>query len=165
MRNNLSGDQISRPVHATTGRSKWRGGFTLVEMLIVMMILAVLAALVVPRFQNHSSDAEVAALRSNLRAMRVMLQQYHATHGAWPADIDATWFAGGTPDHPQNSFEIPAVQVADQPNRTEPAGRILTKSVGGAYWYNRGNGRVRARVARQATMAETNALYAQVNTD
>lgn len=127
------------------------------------MILAILAAIVIPRFQNNTGEAEVAALQSNLRAMRVMLEQYHAMHGDWPTKIDPAWFAGGLPDHPGNTYDVPAVEVESKPARTDPSTKTLSATVGGAYWYNPGNGIIRARIPRQATNAETNALYAEVN--
>lgn len=139
------------------------GGFTLVEILIVVMILAVLAAIVVPRYQSHSADAEVATLKSNLYTMRVMLEQYHATHGAWPEAIDPTWFAGGLPSHPQNKYGIPSFEVASRAKNTDPKDRFLTDSSAGAYWYNNANGNIRARILSQDTLDASNALYAEVN--
>lgn len=139
------------------------GGFTLVEILIVVSILGILAAMVVPRFQNHASTAEIASLQTNLRLMRIMIEQYQATHGEFPDTIQSTWFAGGIPDHPQNNFGVPAVQVEAKPASSDPANKMLLANSPGAYWYNSANGSVRARVLRQTTMAKTNALYDEVN--
>ena len=47
-----------------------QSGFTLVELLIVAIILAILAAIVVPQFASSTDDAIDSALRSNLSGIR-----------------------------------------------------------------------------------------------
>ncbi len=66
-------------------------GFTLVELLIVVIILAILAAIVVPQFVASTSDAELAALDSNLRNIRSAIALYNQQHGEYPgANGDGT---------------------------------------------------------------------------
>jgi type II secretion system protein G len=60
-------------------------GFTLVELLIVVIILAILAAIVVPQFVASTDDAKVAALDSNLRNIRSAVALYNQQHGEYPA--------------------------------------------------------------------------------
>src|SRR5215217_8162947 len=55
-------------------------GFTLVELLIVVIILAILAAIVVPQFSATSTDAQEAALDSNLNAIRSAIELYKVQH-------------------------------------------------------------------------------------
>lgn len=62
-----------------------RRGFTLVELLIVVIILAILAAIVVPQFVASTSDAKLAALDSNLRNIRSAIALYNQQHGEYPA--------------------------------------------------------------------------------
>lgn len=60
-------------------------GFTLVELLIVVIILAILAAIVIPQFSSSTTDAQEAALDSNLNAMRSAIELYKAQHnGVYP---------------------------------------------------------------------------------
>lgn len=59
-------------------------GFTLVELLIVAIILAILAAIVVPQFASTTNDAEESALRANLAAVRSALDLYRQQHGEYP---------------------------------------------------------------------------------
>lgn len=68
-------------------------GFTLVELLIVAIILAILAAIVVPQFASTTGDAQVAALKSNLAAVRGAIDLYYQQHGSFPAFAAST---GGT---------------------------------------------------------------------
>ena len=65
-------------------------GFTLVELLIVVIILAVLAAIVVPQFSASTSDARAAALQSNLANIRSAIEFYYQEHGEYPGDLIAT---------------------------------------------------------------------------
>lgn len=63
-----------------------QAGFTLVELLIVVIILAILAAIVVPQFSAATTDAQESALDSNLNAMRSAIELYKVQHGnAYPA--------------------------------------------------------------------------------
>lgn len=55
-------------------------GFTLVEILIVVVILGILAAIVIPQFTNASTDAKVSSLVSDLQTMRSQIQLYKIQH-------------------------------------------------------------------------------------
>ena len=55
-------------------------GFTLIELLIVVIILAILAAIAIPQFSASTSDAQLAALDSNLAAVRTAMEQYKVQH-------------------------------------------------------------------------------------
>ncbi len=61
--------------------------FTLVEVLIVVIVLGILAAIVVPQFTSASEDANVAALKTNLQIVRAQLELYKLQHtpSAYPA--------------------------------------------------------------------------------
>ena len=72
-------------------------GFTLVEILIVVIILGILAAIVIPQFSDASTEARESSLDSNLRALRSQSELYKAQHddsypwddGAGALDSDA----------------------------------------------------------------------------
>jgi prepilin-type N-terminal cleavage/methylation domain-containing protein len=64
-------------------------GFTLVELLIVVIILAILAAIVVPQFTATTDDARASAYDSNLSAMRAAVELYRQQHGSYPGDVAA----------------------------------------------------------------------------
>lgn len=61
-----------------------QGGFTLVELLIVAIILAILAAIVVPQFASTTDDAKESSLRANLAALRGAMDLYKQQHGEYP---------------------------------------------------------------------------------
>jgi general secretion pathway protein G len=65
----------------------WNKGFTLVELLIVIIIIAVLAAIAIPKFANSSLRSKESALRSNLRLTRDAIDLFRADTGSLPAVV------------------------------------------------------------------------------
>jgi general secretion pathway protein G len=61
-----------------------RTGFTLIEILIVVVILGILAAVVIPQFTNAADDASVASARTQLQTMRSQIELYRAQNGSYP---------------------------------------------------------------------------------
>ncbi len=61
-----------------------RGGFTLIELIMVVVILGVLAALVVPNFTGRTQEAKITAADTQLKAFDVALQMYEGENGAYP---------------------------------------------------------------------------------
>ncbi len=59
---------------------KAESGFTLVEILIVVVILGILAAIVIPQFTDASTQAKESALCSDLQMMRSQLELYKIQH-------------------------------------------------------------------------------------
>ncbi|MGI6273489.1 MAG: type II secretion system protein [Anaerohalosphaeraceae bacterium] len=67
------------------------GGFTLVEILIVVVILGILAAIVIPQFTQASTEARESSLVSNLQTIRSQIELYKIQHNDNPP-TDATTF-------------------------------------------------------------------------
>lgn len=62
-----------------------RTAFTLVELLIVVIILGILAAVVIPQFSDASTDARFSSLQTNLQTIRGQLELYKLQHsGNYP---------------------------------------------------------------------------------
>src|SRR5437660_8225771 len=57
-----------------------KSGFTLVEILIVVIILGILAAIVIPQFTNASNDARKSNLSSQLQTLRAQIELYKLQH-------------------------------------------------------------------------------------
>ncbi len=74
-------------------RSRPHQGFTLVEILIVVIILGILAAIVIPQFTNASQNARESSLQSTLQTLRSQIQLYKLQHGDALPDLVGT---GGT---------------------------------------------------------------------
>ena len=137
-------------------------GFTLVELVIVVLILGILASVVLPKAFLQTSDSELATIRLSLRAMQDQIDLQHALTGQYPARIEATWFRGNKlPHHPLNGGSIPDVHVFNGDNRQHPSHKTL--DLYGAYWYNPVVGVVRARVPVSPSAAQIIAQYNEVN--
>ncbi|AJY10433.1 type II secretion system GspH family protein [Burkholderia dolosa] len=64
-------------------------GFTLVELLVVMAIIAALTAFVAPGYLKQGDRAKETVLRHNLNTLRQSIDDYRADHGRSPASLDA----------------------------------------------------------------------------
>ena len=62
------------------GCGKKQSAFTLIELLIVVVILGIIAAIVVPQFSIATDDARLSTLRTNLATVRSQLQLYKLEH-------------------------------------------------------------------------------------
>ncbi len=138
--------------------------FSLLELVVVVVIIGVIAAIAVPRMSGFAAGSKVQAAASSVRTMQEKVIEYQGLEGAWPTTIDPNWFMGGRiPGNPYATTQKHNVQaVAGGAAVTEPT----VKVVGGgkaAYWYNRDNGQVRARVADMGSASATIALYNAVN--
>lgn len=67
-------------------RARRRAGFTLIELLLVMVIIAVLAALVLPRFVGRTDDARIQAANSQINSLfSTALSTYEIDNGTYPS--------------------------------------------------------------------------------
>ena len=64
--------------------SRQKRGFTLIEMLVVILILAILAALIIPRLIGRTSDAKIAKAKSDIATVSGLLQQYRLDTDKYP---------------------------------------------------------------------------------
>src|SRR3954470_2372518 len=76
-------------------RRTTRKGFTLIEILIVVIILGILAAIVIPQFTSASTEARQGTLKSQLQTLRSQIALYKLQHRdvAPPQASAAFWTA------------------------------------------------------------------------
>ena len=67
------------------GRYAIRGGFSLIEMVIVILILGIIAAVAAPRMFDTAATAEENTTRQQLGVMRNAIEMYRARSGVYPA--------------------------------------------------------------------------------
>ncbi len=67
-------------------RLRRSSGFTLIELLLVLVILAVLAAIVVPKFTGRTQDAKIAATKTQISNLKSSLDLFEHDNGRFPTN-------------------------------------------------------------------------------
>jgi general secretion pathway protein G len=110
-----------------------QGGFTLLELLIVMFILVILLSVALPTYQKSIQQAKETVLKENLWQMRRAIDQFATDKGKLPASIAALVGAGYLREAPVDPMLERAEWnevLGDDPNSTEGAqGLVDVKSV------------------------------------
>jgi general secretion pathway protein G len=78
--------QVGSRREAAAGRSE---GFTLIELMVVIALISVLAAMGVVQYRNSVVRTKEAVLREDLFRMRDAIDQYYADKSKYPADLEA----------------------------------------------------------------------------
>ncbi len=87
-------------------------GFTLVELMIVVLILGALAAIAIPRITGGAATAKANACHTNIDLINSQIELYYATNSGWPADLevitkDTDYFPDGEPVCPVTGNKYP----------------------------------------------------------
>jgi general secretion pathway protein G len=74
--------------HPALSTRHYYAGFTLIELIVVMAIIALLLTIAVPRYWHSTDKAREAVLKQDLAQMRVAIDQYHADRGKYPERLE-----------------------------------------------------------------------------
>ena len=87
-----------------TGNKLLAAGFTLLELMIVISIIIILAAITLPQYQKTVMQTREAVLKDDLRKMRTLIDQFAADKGRLPQSLDELVSAGYMREVPQDPF-------------------------------------------------------------
>jgi general secretion pathway protein G len=78
---------MERPT--TPGKARRQAGFTLIELVTVIALVAILAAIALPNYRVAIVQSKEAVLHENLYRLRDLIDQYYLDKGQYPASLDA----------------------------------------------------------------------------
>jgi len=95
---------LPNPARNPHKRSRLDEGFTLLELMIVMVIIGVLASIAIPSFVQNVKHAKEAVLREDLHTMRVAIDSYTYDKAKAPQTLDDLIQGGYLKVMPQDPF-------------------------------------------------------------
>ena len=104
-------------------RAKNKKGVTLIELLIVVLILAALASIAIPRISQSATNAKVQACAVNVDQINTAIELYNADNTAFPGTLpvvtgSVTYFPDGAPTCPVTAAAYPAALVNNRVDQT-----------------------------------------------
>jgi general secretion pathway protein G len=107
-------------------------GFTLLELLVVMAIIGILAAIAVPALKDSPQRAREATLKEDLFSMRSVIDQYHGDKGNYPPDLQTLVTDGylrKIPTDPMTKSADTWLLAMEEPSADQPADQPVTPGV------------------------------------
>ena len=136
-----------------------RHGFTLIEILIVVVILAVLAATVVPQYKDVTNDAKYNTTVFNLQGMRAQIELYKAQHNGNPpanlSDLTITTDEDGATPGPLGPYliQIPTENINNESTVTNSGSTpINVTGTAGGWIYDPATGELRINHTDHSTL-------------
>ena len=99
-------------------------GFTLIEVLIVVTLVAILAAIGMPQYQNSVRRSKEAVLKEDLFRLRDVINQYYADKSKWPPslqDLVSEGYLREVPKDPITGSADSWVTVPADPDPSNPS--------------------------------------------
>lgn len=66
-----------------------RSGFTLIEIILVVVIIGILAGIAIPKLGGKSEMAMIGQAKANINSLSMAIQEYEMMNGAYPPSLDA----------------------------------------------------------------------------
>ncbi|MDX1270187.1 MAG: prepilin-type N-terminal cleavage/methylation domain-containing protein, partial [Oceanisphaera sp.] len=65
-----------------------RSGFTLVEIILVVVIIGILAGIAIPRMGGRTEQAKISQAKSNITALGMAIQEFEMMNGEYPSSLE-----------------------------------------------------------------------------
>jgi prepilin-type N-terminal cleavage/methylation domain-containing protein/prepilin-type processing-associated H-X9-DG protein len=111
-----------------------RRGFTLLELLVVIWIIGLLAAMLLPAVQRGRESAARLQCQNNLKQLGLALQNHHSTHGAFPPGCQN--LSGSAHAYPRTTWVIHLLPYFEQQVVFDLTDLSASAGIGDAVWTN-----------------------------
>ena len=106
--------EMERDDRCSRARGERRGGFSLIELMLVVVVLGILAAIVLPRFADQGSRGKDAGRARNLRLLRDAVARFHNDTDLFPSSLADLTLARTSP--PQKGLDDTGAAVGLRPS-------------------------------------------------
>jgi type IV pilus assembly protein PilA len=119
---------------------KKQSGFTLIELMIVVAIIGILAAIAIPAYQDYTKRSHVSEGLNLAGAAKAAVAEYYASNGTWPSDNAAAGLspAASITGNAVNSVQVTNATVTVTYNAKVTSGQTLilhaTDNAGSVDW-------------------------------
>ncbi|HEZ5869965.1 TPA: pilin [Neisseria meningitidis] len=130
-------------------------GFTLIELMIVIAIVGILAAVALPAYQDYTARAQVSEAILLAEGQKSAVTEYYLNHGIWPGDNSSAGVA--TSANIKGKY-VQSVEVKNGVVTAEMASSNVNKEIQGkklSLWAKRQNGSVKWFCGQPVTRADT----------
>ncbi|HHP8657510.1 TPA: pilin [Neisseria meningitidis] len=131
-------------------------GFTLIELMIVIAIVGILAAVALPAYQDYTARAQVSEAILLAEGQKSAVTEYYLNHGIWPGDNNS---AGVASSSTIKGKYVEKVEVAKGVITAEMKSSGVNKEIQGkklSLWAKRQNGSVKWFCGQPVTRTGTN---------